>query len=183
MKLGVKLLIGVILCAVASACMSKFDKGGSAYVVRPYIKDGYYTDGTLYFEIDKTEAILIGTAEKVREIVIPDAVGINEVDYPLTKIQNLGVFDKEEYETTKRPNGNDVLTSLVIGGNVKSWGETVFFTDYYETYSDGEDLARRFPRLENIYVKAGNPVYVVRIRWCPRALRRLALLPFVTVRA
>lgn len=159
MKLDVKLLIGVILCAVASACMSKFDKGGSAYVVRPYIKDGYYTDGTLYFEIDKTEAILIGTAEKVREIVIPDAVGINEVDYPLTKIQNLGVFDKEEYETTKRPNGNDVLTSLVIGGNVKSWGETVFFTDYYETYSDGEDLARRFPRLENIYVKAGNPVY------------------------
>ena len=55
MKLGVKLLIGVILCAVASACMSKFDKGGSAYVVRPYIKDGSYTDGTLYFEIDKTE--------------------------------------------------------------------------------------------------------------------------------
>lgn len=159
MKLGVKLLIGVIICAVASACMSKFDKGGSAYVVRPYIKDGYYTDGTLYFEINKTEAILIGTAENVREVVVPDAVGVNEVDYPLTKIQNLGVFDKEEYESTKRPSGNDALASLVIGGNVKSWGETVFFVDYYENYSDGVDLARRFPRLESIYVKAGNPVY------------------------
>lgn len=159
MKSGVKILIGVILCAIVSACMSKFDKGGSAYVVRPYIKDGYYTDGTLYYEIDKTEAILIGTADKVREIVIPDVVGINEVDYPLTKIQNLGVFDKYEYETTKRPRDNESLTSLVIGGNVKSWGETVFFKDYYVNYSDGEDLARRFPHLENIYVKAGNPCY------------------------
>ena len=159
MKLGVKLLIGVIICAVASACMSKFDKGGSAYVVRPYIKDGYYTDGTLYFEINKTEAILIGTAENVREVVVPDAVGINEVDYPLTKIQNLGVFDKYNHETMKLPTNNDALTSLVIGGNVKSWGERVFFRDYYIDYVDGIDMARRFPRLESIYVKAGNPVY------------------------
>ena len=159
MKLGVKLLIGVIICAVASACMSKFDKGGSAYVVRPYIKDGYYTDGTLYFEINKTEAILIGTAENVREVVVPDAVGINEVDYPLTKIQNLGVFDKYNHETMKLPTNNDALTSLVIGGNVKSWGERVFFRDYYIDYVDGIDMARRFPHLETIYVKAGNPTY------------------------
>lgn len=159
MKSGVKILIGVILCAIVSACMPKFDTGGGAYVVRPYIKDGYYTDGTLYYEIDKTEAVLIGTADKVREIVIPDAVGINEVDYPLTRIQNLGVFDKNEYETTKRPRDNEQLTSLVIGGNVKSWDKEVFFVDYYANYSDGEDLARRFPRLETIYVKVGNTTY------------------------
>lgn len=86
--------------------------------MRPYVdaKSGYYTDGTLFYDIEKTEAILIGTAEKVREIVIPDYIGINEVNYPLTKVQNLGVFDKDTYESTKDVSDNDNLTSLVIGG-------------------------------------------------------------------
>jgi hypothetical protein len=35
----------------------------------------------------------------------------------------------------------------------------VFFRDYYIDYVDGIDMARRFPHLETIYVKAGNPTY------------------------
>ena len=132
---GLKLLSGVVLCMIVCACMSKFDKNGSAYVVRPYIKDGYYTDGTFYYDIDKTDAIVIGTAKNERTLVIPDAVGINEVTYPLTKVQNLGVFNKETYETSQKVTNNDNLTSLTIGGNVKSFGKDVFFSEVIHLFT------------------------------------------------
>ena len=47
-----------------------------------------------------------------------------------------------------------VMEDYYVGhSKVHSNGEDEFNEKY------GEDLARRFPRLENIYVKAGNPVY------------------------
>lgn len=159
---GLKLLSGVVLCMIVCACMSKFDTNGSAYVVRPYIKDGYYTDGTFYYDIDKTDAIVIGTAKNERTLVIPDAVGINEVTYPLTKVQNLGVFNKETYETSQKVTNNDNLTSLTIGGNVKSFGKDVFFSEviYPSGYKkDEDDKMRRFPNLETIIVIPGNETF------------------------
>ena len=158
---GLKLSFGALLCLLFYACMPKIDTSSSAYIVRPYIKDGYYTDGTFYYEIDKTEAIVIGIAGKERTLVIPDGVGINEVTYPLTKIQNLGVFDKTEYESGQKVTNNENLSSLTIGGNVKSFNKDVFFSAvvYPNGYKDEDDKMRRFPNLETIIVVPGNTTF------------------------
>jgi len=147
-------LLSIILCA----CMSKHD-GGNAYMVRPYIKDGFYTDGTLYYDVDKTEAFVIGTVKEESSIVIPDVVGINEVDYPLTKIQNLGVFDAYVYKSTKTPGNNKNLTSLTIGGNVKTFDEGVLFDIGYYMDTGEKYQIPRFPKLEKISVVMGNQTF------------------------
>lgn len=155
----IKLLLGTLSCLVFCACMPKIDTN-SAYVVHPYMKDGYYTDGTFYYDIDKTEAIVIGLAGKERSLVIPDAVGINEVTYPLTRIQNLGTFDKTMYESGQKVTDNENLSSLTIGGNVKMFDNDVFFrTVYPHGYVDKDDRMRRFPNLETIFVVPGNTTF------------------------
>lgn len=163
LRIGAKLMGVALLCVIVCSCMNKHDTGGSAYVAHPYIdaKNGYYTDGALYYDIQNSEGVVIGTADKVREIVIPDYIGINEMQYPLTKVMNLGAFDKDTYETTQDVSDNDNLTTLVIGGNVKSFGQDVLFRKviYPNGQTDDNNMMRRYSNLENIYVKNGNALY------------------------
>ncbi len=161
LRFGASAVGCALVCIVVCSCMRKFDTGSDAFIVRPYIKDGHYTDGTLYYDIEKNDAVLIGTKNKDNNIVIPDAIGVNEVVYPLTKIQNLGVFDKESYETSKAVTDNDNLTSLTIGVNVRMIDKNVFFRDSSSSdeNKDGNNRMRRFAKLEYISVRAGNTTF------------------------
>lgn len=154
-----KCLCGTFCLILFWGCMSH-DEVGSAFIVSPYIKDGYYTDGTLYFDIDKTEAVLIGSQDRVSSIVVPDGVKINDVTYPLTKVQSLGVFDKEAYSAGEITD-NSNLKSVTFGGNVSTFvkganGDEVLFK---VNPADKKDKTRRFTKLTTIVVRNGNQTF------------------------
>lgn len=170
---GWSLFLGAV-SMMMSSCMK--DRGGSEdFITKPYIKNEYYTDGTLYYDLDHKQASVIGTDGGASEIVVPNAISINDVIYPITRMKNLGVFtSKEDYLNNHGVTNNQSLRSLTVGYNVNSFssdnGENPLFVRNPEERTEEESMyipqttpryVRRYP-LENINVWTGNTTFDAR---------------------
>jgi len=169
---GLSLLFGFVGTMMTS-CMK--DRGSEDFITKPYIKNEYYTDGTLYYDLDHKQASIIGTDGGASEIVVPNAISINDVIYPITRMKNLGVFtSKEDYLNHNGVTDNQSLRSLTVGYNVNSFssdnGENPLFVKNQESLTEESSIyfpqtapryVRRYP-LENISVWTGNATFDAR---------------------
>lgn len=177
-KLGARnkaLLLGVMTVFALGSCMNDHSGGGGGYISHPYMKDGYYTDGKLYYDIEQTAASVVGTDGGASEVVIPDAIEINEVTYSLSRVKNLGIFKNPDDYGMYGVTANTGLSSLQLGPNVTTIQAVVqkdIFYEVAEVTPTKEDvylpslalsapLTRRYP-LQTIVVRGGNPAYDAR---------------------
>lgn len=118
---GWPLFFGAVGMMLTVSCMR--DRGGSDdFITKPYIKNDYYTDGNLFYDLDQQKASVIGTDGPATEMVVPNAISINDVIYPITRIKNLGVFTtKEYYQNHHGVTNGESLRSLTVGYNVNTF--------------------------------------------------------------
>lgn len=170
---GWPLFFGAVGAMMMTSCMR--DRGSDDYITKPYIKNDYYTDGTLYYDLDHKVASIIGTDGSAAEIVVPNAISINDVIYPITRMKNLGVFtSKDDYMSHQGITDNPSLRSLTVGYNVNSFSSDnganpLFVTN--QVVRTAEDsvyvpqtaprMVRRYP-LQTINVWTGNTTFDAR---------------------
>ena len=167
------LFFGAVGAMLMTSCMR--DRGSDDFITKPYVKNEYYTDGTLYYDLEHKLASIIGTDGSAAEIVVPNAISINDVIYPITRMKNLGVFtSKEDYLNHQGVTDNQSLRSLTVGYNINTFssdnGENPLFVNnnVVRTHEDSIYLPQTSPRkvrrypLQTISVWTGNTTFDAR---------------------
>ena len=172
---GKVILMSVVAVSLLGSCM-KDHSNGVDYITHPYLKDGYYSDGKLFYDMDQTTASVVGSDGGASEIIIPDAIEINEVTYPVGRIKNLGIFKNPENYSQLGVTPNTALASLQLGPCVAAIKpavekKDVFFEEvelnprnediYLPALALSTPLKRRYP-IRDIVVRSGNPIYDAR---------------------
>ena len=171
-KSGKVILLGIITATALVSCMKDHSDGGGGYITRPYQEDGYYCDGKLFYSMDHTTACVVGSDGGTSSIVIPDAIQINEITYPVGSIKNLGIYQSPGESGQFGPTVNNGLSSIQLGPNIASiqsdtkddvFYERVVLTPrgeevYLPSLAISAPLKRRYP-IKDVVVRYGNPIY------------------------
>lgn len=172
---GKVLLLSVVTVGLLGSCMQDHSNGGD-YISHPYLKDGFYSDGKLFYDMDQTTASVVGSDGGASEVIIPDAIEINEMTYPVGRIKNLGVFKNPDDYGQFGVTSNTGLSSLQLSATVAAiqsvdQKKDVFYEPleltargedvYLPTLALGAPLKRRYP-IKTVVVRSGNPTYDAR---------------------